>query len=205
MRHVLCDEEVAAVAGRCHGFVGADLKALAAEAALCALRRAVAGEGQVSLTLDDVRCVVGEVHMCVRCSADAHRRVVHAPYFLLLRRAEAVVRPSALREVAVEVPAASWADVGGLESVKQQLQEVVTWPQRHAAALARLGVDPPRGVLLHGPPGCSKTLLARAVAGECGLNFLAVKGPALLSKYVGESERAVTALFARCGGYWVMP
>ncbi len=90
-----------------------------------------------------------------------------------------------------------WSDIGGQEEVKQQLQEAVEWPQKHSTAFTRIGAQPPRGVLLYGPPGCSKTLLARAVASEAGLNFIAVKGPELFSKWVGESEKAVQALFAR--------
>ena len=90
-----------------------------------------------------------------------------------------------------------WADIGGLEDVKQQLQEAVIWPQQHADRLASIGGQPIQGVLLYGPPGCSKTLLARACASEAGLNFIAVKGPELFSKWVGESEKAVQALFAR--------
>ena len=91
----------------------------------------------------------------------------------------------------------SWEDVGGLDDVKQRLKEAVEWPFRNPGALARVGATPPRGVLLYGPPGCSKTMLARAVASESRLNFLAVKGPELLSKYVGESEKAVARLFAK--------
>lgn len=94
----------------------------------------------------------------------------------------------------------TWDDVGGLEAIKQRLQEAVLWPQQHADALTRLGATAPKGVLLYGPPGCSKTLLARAVAATAGLNFLSVKGGELYSKYVGESERAVAALFARARG-----
>ncbi|KAA6418217.1 MAG: Cam interacting protein [Trebouxia sp. A1-2] len=113
------------------------------------------------------------------------------------RVAETRVRPSAMREVALEVPKVCWGDVGGLDGVKQRLQEAVQWPHLHPEALARLGAQPPKGVLLYGPPGCSKTLLARAVANEAKLNFLAVKGPELFSKYVGQAEKAVAALFAR--------
>jgi SpoVK/Ycf46/Vps4 family AAA+-type ATPase len=94
----------------------------------------------------------------------------------------------------------TWDDVGGLSAVKQRLQEAVLWPQQHTDALARLGATAPKGVLLYGPPGCSKTLLVRAVAATAGLNFLSVKGGELYSKYVGESERAVAALFARARG-----
>eukprot|EP00854_Cymbomonas_tetramitiformis_P011339 gene11339-13400_t len=99
--------------------------------------------------------------------------------------------------VGVEIPNVAWADIGGLEDVKQRLREAVEWPTTHAEALHRVGAKPPRGVLLYGPPGCSKTMLARAVASESKLNFLSVKGPELFSKWVGESEKAVKALFRR--------
>lgn len=107
------------------------------------------------------------------------------------------VRPSAMREVMLEIPKSRWADIGGMEDVKQQLQEAVIWPQKHGDRLTTIGARPIRGVLLYGPPGCSKTLLARACASEAGLNFIAVKGPELFSKWVGESEKAVQSLFAR--------
>lgn len=114
-----------------------------------------------------------------------------------MRRALARVRPSAMREVAVEVPSVRWGDVGGQEATKQQLREAVEWPLQHPDAFLRVGVRPPKGLLLFGPPGCSKTLMAKALATESGMNFLAVKGPELFSKWVGESERAVQALFRR--------
>ncbi|KAG7271458.1 LOW QUALITY PROTEIN: hypothetical protein CRUP_016360 [Coryphaenoides rupestris] len=101
------------------------------------------------------------------------------------------VKPSAMREVAIDVPKVRWSDVGGMEEVKLKLRQAVEWPLRHPEAFTRLGIRPPRGVLLYGPPGCSKTMIAKALANESGLNFLAIKGPELLSKYVGESERAV--------------
>ncbi|KAL5546728.1 hypothetical protein UlMin_006415 [Ulmus minor] len=107
------------------------------------------------------------------------------------------VRPSAMREVILEVPKVRWEDVGGQREVKNQLMEAVEWPQKHQDAFKRIGTRPPTGVLLFGPPGCSKTLMARAVASEAGLNFLAVKGPELFSKWVGESEKAVRSLFAK--------
>ncbi|KGN43948.1 calmodulin-interacting protein 111 isoform X1 [Cucumis sativus] len=107
------------------------------------------------------------------------------------------VRPSAMREVILEVPKVKWEDIGGQMEVKAQLMETVEWPQKHQDAFKRIGTRPPAGVLLFGPPGCSKTLMARAVASEAGLNFLAVKGPELFSKWVGESEKAVRSLFAK--------
>ena len=114
-----------------------------------------------------------------------------------VRAARAYVAPSALREVAIEVPTVYWDDIGGQTEAKQALQEAVEWPLRYASAFNRLRVRPPRGVLLYGPPGCSKTLLAKAVATESGMNFLAVKGPELFSMWVGESERAVRSVFSK--------
>ncbi|KAH9675243.1 calmodulin-interacting protein 111 [Citrus sinensis] len=112
-------------------------------------------------------------------------------------KARMKVRPSAMREVILEVPKVKWEDVGGQREVKTQLMEAVEWPQKHQEAFKRIGTRPPTGILMFGPPGCSKTLMARAVASEAGLNFLAVKGPELFSKWVGESEKAVRSLFAK--------
>lgn len=113
------------------------------------------------------------------------------------QKARMKIRPSAMREVILEVPKVNWEDVGGQNEVKAQLMEAVEWPQKHHDAFNRIGTRPPTGVLMFGPPGCSKTLMARAVASEAGLNFLAVKGPELFSKWVGESEKAVRSLFAK--------
>lgn len=107
------------------------------------------------------------------------------------------VPPSALRDMVVEVPSVRWTDIGGQDHVRAALEEAVDWPLRHARLFERLGVRPPRGLLLYGPPGCSKTLTARALATESRFNFVAVKGPELFSKWVGESEKAVQRLFAR--------
>ncbi|GAV86942.1 LOW QUALITY PROTEIN: AAA domain-containing protein, partial [Cephalotus follicularis] len=111
-------------------------------------------------------------------------------------KARMKVRPSAM-EVILEVPKVNWDDVGGQREVKTQLMEAVEWPQKHQDAFKRIGTRPLTGVLMFGPPGCSKTLMARAVASEAGLNFLAVKGPELFSKWVGESEKAVRSLFSK--------
>jgi len=107
------------------------------------------------------------------------------------------VEPSAIREVFVEVPNVRWSDVGGLARLKQRLVEAVEWPLRYAPLFEQAGVRPPRGILLSGPPGCGKTLLAKAIANESQVNFISVKGPALLSKYVGESERQVRDVFRK--------
>ncbi|TDH07357.1 hypothetical protein EPR50_G00105100 [Perca flavescens] len=114
-----------------------------------------------------------------------------------LQWAMSVVKPSAMREVAIDVPKVRWSDVGGMEEVKLKLKQAVEWPLRHPEAFIRMGIQPPKGVLLYGPPGCSKTMIAKALANESGLNFLAIKGPELLSKYVGESERAVREVFRK--------
>ncbi|KAG1665840.1 hypothetical protein FOA52_005875 [Chlamydomonas sp. UWO 241] len=168
------EEELARAA---HGFVGADLAALVDEAAMVALRRFVSAR-----------------HACKSPESPHCALVVGLEDFKV---AETRVRPSAMREVSVEVPNVSWDDVGGLDTVKERLKEVVEWPVKYADALARVGARPPRGVLLYGPPGCSKTLLARAVASQAGLNFLSIKGGELFSKFVGESEKAISSLFAR--------
>lgn len=97
----------------------------------------------------------------------------------------------------LEVPKVRWCDIGGQEDIKRDLREVVEWPQKHPDAFLNVGVKPQNGALLYGPPGCSKTLLARAVASEAGLNFFAIKGPELFSKWVGESEKAISTLFKR--------
>ena len=108
-----------------------------------------------------------------------------------------MVEPSAMREVLIEIPNVKWDDIGGLERVKQSLKEVIEWPLKYGESFKRLGIRPPTGVLLYGPPGCGKTLLAKAVANESGANFISVKGPELLSMYVGESERHVRDVFRR--------
>jgi transitional endoplasmic reticulum ATPase len=102
-----------------------------------------------------------------------------------------------MREVLVEIPHVKWEDIGGLEHVKQQLRESVEWPLKYPDSFKRLGVSPPKGILLYGPPGCGKTLLAKAVANESGANFISVKGPELLSMWVGESEKHVRDVFRR--------
>lgn len=108
-----------------------------------------------------------------------------------------IVRPSAMRELLIEIPNVRWTDIGGQDDLKMKLRQAVEWPLKHAESFRRLGVSPPGGVLLYGPPGCSKTMIAKALATESGLNFLSIKGPELFSKWVGESERAVRDLFTK--------
>jgi len=114
-----------------------------------------------------------------------------------LERALKVTKPSAMREIQVEVPNVSWRDIGGMEELKLKLKQAVEWPIKHAGMFAKMGVSPPKGVLMYGPPGCSKTMIAKALANESKLNFVAIKGPELFSKWVGESEQAVRDLFHR--------
>jgi len=162
-----------------HGFTGADLAALCREAAMSALRRVLPKinlEGGVipSEVFDELK-------------------VTKEDFLEALKG----IQPSALREVYVEVPEVHWDDIGGLEDVKREIIETVEWPLKHPEYFEHMGIEPPRGVLLYGPPGCGKTLLAKAVATESGANFIAVKGPEVLSKWVGESEKAVREVFRK--------
>ncbi|MCW2313323.1 CDC48 family AAA ATPase [Rhodoferax antarcticus] len=162
-----------------HGFVGADLEALCREAAMTCLRRVLPEVDMAQSTLPY------ETLMQLEISKD--------DFLSALREVE----PSALREVFVEVPTTTWDDVGGLEEVKTLLQEAIEWPQKYRALLEAADVKPPKGILLVGPPGCGKTLLAQAAASMSEMNFISIKGPALLSKYVGESESAVREVFRK--------
>lgn len=162
-----------------HGFAGADLYALAKEAGIRALRRALP---DIDLEQDEVPVeTLDELSVSRRDFQEAMREM----------------QPSALREVFVESPNVRWDEVGGLDAAKQELQEAVEWPLKHEALYREMGAKPPKGVLLYGPPGTGKTLLAKAVATEAEANFISVKGPEFLSKWVGESERAVREVFRK--------
>ncbi len=172
----VCLKDIAAAA---HGFTGADLESLAKEAAMGALRRILP-----DIDLDEERV-----------PADALQKIS-------VRRAdlEGALReasPSALREVLVQVPDTSWEDVGGNERAREELREAIEWPVMHKEAFEASGASSPRGILLHGPPGTGKTLTAKAVASTSGLNFISIKGPELLSKWVGESEKGVREIFRK--------
>ncbi len=162
-----------------HGFVGADLEALCREAAMGSLRRVMPDIDFSLASIPDAQI--------------AHLEVRMSDFFSALREVE----PSAIREVFVEVPNVSWQDVGGLSRVKERLVEAVEWPLQYAHLFEQAGTKPPKGILLSGPPGCGKTLLAKAIATESRVNFISVKGPALLSMYVGESERGVREVFQK--------
>jgi transitional endoplasmic reticulum ATPase len=162
-----------------HGFVGADLAALAREAGMRSLRR-------ILPELDlEVESIPAEILNKIEVTND--------DFLDALREME----PSAMREVMVETPNVKWDDIGGLEDVKQQLVESVEWPLTYARLFQHMDAEPPKGVLLYGPPGTGKTLLAKAVATESQANFISVKGPEFLSKWVGESEKAVRETFRR--------
>ena len=163
-----------------HGFVGADLASLSKEAAMIVLRRVLP-----DIKLKEDEPLPKEL---------LEKLVITQNDF---KESLKVVRPSALREVLVEIPNIKWTDIGGLDNVKQELIEAVEWPLKHPESFKRLGVRPPRGILLYGAPGTGKTLLAKAVANESEANFILVKGPELLSKWVGESEKAVREVFKK--------
>ncbi len=172
------------IAAHTHGFVGADLAMLCKEAAMIVLRR-VLPELLVKDKITEDEPIPENV---------LEQLMVTAKDFA---EAQKVVRPSAMREVLVEIPSVRWKDIGGLEDVKQQMIETVEWPIKNPEAFRKLGVRPPRGILLYGAPGTGKSLLAKAIATESEANFILVKGPELLSKWVGESEKAVREVFKK--------
>jgi transitional endoplasmic reticulum ATPase len=162
-----------------HGFVGADLEALCREAAMNALRR----------IMPSIDFQLAEIPYEALLKLD----VTMVDFSDALKEVE----PSAIREVFVEVPNVKWEDIGGLEEVKQRLVETVEWPLRYPQVFQQSSTKPPKGILLSGPPGTGKTLVAKALANESEVNFISVKGPELMSKYVGESERGVREAFRR--------
>ncbi len=173
------DVDIGRLAAITHGFVGADMEALCREAAMICLRG----------ILPEIDFAAAKIPY-----ETLGKLEVQMSHFL---QALQEVDASAIREVFVEIPDVHWSDVGGLQDIKRQLIESVEWPLKHAEIFARAGIRPPKGILLSGPPGCGKTLLAKAVANESEVNFISVKGPALLSKYVGESEKGVREVFKK--------
>jgi transitional endoplasmic reticulum ATPase len=173
------DVDIQKLAEITHGFVGADLEALGREAAMSALRKFLP---KIDFEMADI------------------------PYEALLKlevtmdnfwEAMKEVEPSAIREVFVEVPDVKWSDVGGLEDIKQELKEAIEWPLKYPDVFKKANTNPSKGILLYGKPGTGKTLLAKAVANESGVNFISIKGPQLISRYVGESERGVRETFRK--------
>ena len=162
-----------------YGYVGADLAALCKEAAMRALRRVLP---ELDFEKSEIPPEIFEKLKVTRADfMDAFKSIT----------------PTALREVMVQVPNVHWDDIGDLDQVKQQLKEMVEWPLKHPEMFSRMGIEPPKGILLFGPPGCGKTLLAKAVATESEANFIAVRGPEVLSKWVGESEKAIRKVFQK--------
>jgi transitional endoplasmic reticulum ATPase len=162
-----------------HGYTGADIASLCREAAMKALRRYIP-----EINLEEERIPPETLETMV----------VKMDDFLYAYRE---ITPTAMREVYVEVPQVHWNEVGGLSIVKQELMESVEWPLKRPEVFKKMGIKPPRGVLLYGPPGCGKTLLARAVATESEANFISIKGPEIFSKWVGESEKAIREVFRK--------
>ncbi|MBY9002517.1 MAG: CDC48 family AAA ATPase [Candidatus Lokiarchaeota archaeon] len=160
-----------------HGFVGADISAVCREAAMSSMRRYLPQINLESETIDPE--LLEQISVTQEDFENAMKEVL----------------PSGIREVYVEIPNVSWDQIGGLEDLKQKLIESVDWPLSHPNIFVKMGISPPKGILLYGPPGCGKTLLARAVANESKANFISVKGPELLSKFVGESEKAIREVF----------
>ncbi len=161
-----------------HGFVGADIESLIKEAAMNVIRR----------NINELNVKEGENIP----KTALEKLIVTMDDF---REALRFVRPSAMREVLVERPSVGWDDVGGLDQVKAQLKEAIEWPLKHPDSFRKIGITPPKGILLYGPPGTGKTLLARAVAHETESNFIAIKGPEIYNKYVGESEKRIREIF----------
>jgi transitional endoplasmic reticulum ATPase len=166
------------IADMTHGFVGADLSSLCKEAAMHAIRKILP---DINIEADIPQEIIEKIVITREDFQNALQNI----------------EPSALREVFIEVPAVRWTEIGGLESVKQELIEAVEWPLKYPEAFIAINTRPPRGVLLFGPPGTGKTMLAKAIATESEANFISIKGPELLSKYVGESEKAIRETFRK--------
>ncbi len=174
------DKVLKMIAQTTHGFVGADLEALVKEAAFNVLRREFP-DMQIKQDEEIPQEVLAKLEIKREDMAEALK----------------VVRPSAMREFLVEVPNVKWDSIGGLEELKQNLTEMIEWPLKNPGAFKRLGISAPKGILLYGPPGTGKTLLGKAVATETSSNFIYVKGPEIINKYVGEAEKMVRKLFQK--------
>lgn len=173
------DVDLEVIANMSHGFVGADLQAVAKEAGIRALRKVLP---EIDLTTENIP---SEILKKIVVTMDDFLNVIKE------------IEPSALREVFVEIPDVKWDDIGGLADVKQELQEAVEWPLKYQGLFLYSDATPPKGILLYGPPGTGKTLMAKAAAHESEANFISIKGPELLSKWVGESEKGVREVFRK--------
>jgi transitional endoplasmic reticulum ATPase len=173
------DVNLEKIADISHGFVGADLQALSKEAAIGALRRVLP---EIDLSSESIPSeILKKIIVTMQDFVDVTKEM----------------EPSAMREVFVEVPDVKWEDIGGLADIKQELQEAVEWPLKYQGAFTYADATPPKGILLYGPPGTGKTLMAKAAANESEANFISIKGPELLSKWVGESEKGVREIFRK--------
>jgi len=173
------DVDLERIASITHGFVGADIEALCKEAAIRALRRVIP---EIDFEKEKIPAeTLNKISVTMNDFMEALKDV----------------EPSAMREVLVEVPSVKWNDIGGLKEAKLELQEAVEWPLKYSEIFERMDARPPKGILLYGPPGTGKTLLAKAVANESEANFISIKGPEVLSKWVGESERAIREVFRK--------
>jgi transitional endoplasmic reticulum ATPase len=173
------DVDLKVLAERAHGYTGADLAALCREAAMKALLRYLP---EINLKEERIPpCVLEKMEVRMDDFMNAFKEIT----------------PTAMREIAVEVPVVHWDEVGGLAEVKEKLKEAVEWPLKNPEVFKRLGIHPPKGILLIGPPGCGKTMLARAVATESEANFISIKGPEVFSRWVGESEKAIREVFRK--------
>ncbi|KAJ3397742.1 spermatogenesis associated protein 5 [Lobulomyces angularis] len=170
----LCSQDLESFSESMHGYVGADIASLAREAGLHAIKKFLEVHPGGDFRGSDLKLTSSDLKFGIKR-----------------------VKPSALREIMLEVPKVFWEDIGGQHEVKQRLRETIEWPMKNPASFKKFNIKPPKGILLYGPPGCSKTLMAKALATESGLNFIAVKGPELFTKYVGESEKAIRNLFKK--------
>ncbi|HZT35000.1 MAG TPA: AAA family ATPase, partial [Nitrososphaera sp.] len=173
------DVNLESIARVTHGFVGADLEALGKEAAMLSLRRMLP---EINMQESKIPAeILNKIKITDKDFEDALKDI----------------QPSAMREVQIQRPNVRWEDVGGLQQVKEELQEAIEWPLKHGNLFAQADVRPPKGILLYGPPGTGKTMIAKAVAATSEANFISVKGPELLSKWVGESEKGVREVFRK--------
>ncbi|VEU20539.1 DEKNAAC101478 [Brettanomyces naardenensis] len=172
-RSTLKEDEIRNIANKTHGYVGADLLSLTREAITKCISREI-GEDLQDHDLHNVKVTYNDLQMAMQ-----------------------EVRPSAMREIVLEMPKVRWSDIGGQEVLKRKLREMVQLPLTASETFERLGISAPKGLLLYGPPGCSKTMTAKALASESGLNFLAIKGPEIFNKYVGESEKKIREIFRK--------
>jgi AAA family ATPase len=190
--HTLTSEELQTIASQTHGYVGADLAGLVREAGTLAIKRVITSEQTPRPQHSSSPSIPSDTPPPIPIPIPVDT-LTYADFLCALPH----TRPSALRSLILETPRVPWSSIGGVSHIRSKLTEAIEWPLLYPSTFSRLGVTPTKGVLLYGPPGCSKTLTAKALATESGINFLAVKGPELLNKFVGESERAVREVFAK--------